>query len=150
MQFSITDNTKGIAKRFNGLRRALGKNGKSAMTAAALQATTIIKLRTAKGVDVDGKPFTPYTKAYAAFKVKKGRGKGQQIMPPNLIFSGNMLASMMVKKPVTSTRAEIFFNKSESAKKAAFNNERRRFFDLSSKELDRIRDVYFRRLTGER
>lgn len=143
MRFSILDNTSGISRRFNALRGALKGNQKKAMLSAVLQARTIIAQRTAKGVDVNGTDFIPYTKAYSAFRKKAGRSER-----PNLMFTGRMIGSMQVK--ANARKGEIFFSRSEESKKAAFNNQRRRFFDLSNDELDRVRNVYFRRMTSER
>lgn len=143
MRFAIIDNTSAISRRFKALRGALNGNSKKAMLSAVMQARTIIAQRTAKGVDVNGTDFIPYTKAYSAFRKKAGRSER-----PNLMFSGRMLGNMQVK--ANNRKGEIFFSRSEEGRKAAFNNERRRFFDLSSGELDRVRDVYFRRLTSER
>jgi hypothetical protein len=141
MRFSIIDNSSAISRRFSALRGALKGNSKKAMLAAVLQGRTIIAQRTSKGVDVNGRDFIPYSKAYSAFRKKAGRSER-----PNLTFSGRMLANMQVK--ANSRKGEIFFSRSEEGMKAAFNNERRRFFDLSRGELDRVRDVYFRRMTG--
>jgi len=143
MQFSITDNSPATRKRLDSLIRRYQQNKKPAMTAAILQAQTIIKTRTAKGVDVDGAPFKPYSKTYAAFRSKKGLST-----TPDLMFRGAMMASM--KATASKNEGVLFFNTSENAKKAAFNNRTRRFFDLSKKELTRIQQVYFRRLTRER
>jgi secreted Zn-dependent insulinase-like peptidase len=64
------------------------------------------------------------------------------------MFTGRMLASMKVT--ADSRKGVLFFSRSEEARKAAFNNRTRRFFDLSKNELKRIQNVYFRRLTRER
>lgn len=143
MQFSITDNSPATRKRLDAMIRRYQQNKKPAMTAAILQAQTIIKTRTAKGVDVNGAPFKAYSKTYAAFRSKKGRST-----TPDLMFSGRMMASM--KATATKNEGVLFFSRSEEARKAAFNNRTRRFFDLSKKELTRIQQVYFRRLTRER
>lgn len=49
-----------------------------------------ILVRTARGTDADGKPFSPYSKGYAEYRKKHGRAASK----PNLFFSGTMLASM--------------------------------------------------------
>lgn len=143
MQFTVFDNLSETRRRYGAIQQRLSKNKREAMLAAILQAQTIIKTRTAKGVDVSGAPFKPYSKTYEAFRKSKGRSA-----TPNLMFSGRMLNSM--KATANKNKGVLFFSRSEESKKAAFNNRTRRFFDLSKKELGRIQDVYFRRLTSER
>lgn len=143
MQFSVSDNLGDIRKQFGRFTLRMRQNQKPAMLAAILQARTIIAERTAKGVDVNGAPFKPYTATYAAFRSRQGR-----TVTPNLMFTGRMLASMKVT--ADSRKGVLFFSRSEEARKAAFNNRTRRFFDLSKNELKRIQNVYFRRLTRER
>jgi hypothetical protein len=140
MQFSVFSNAALSAKKLRILMRDYSKSEKSAMTAAILQAQTIIKKRTSAGVDVNGKAFAPYSNAYKAFRSKSGRST-----TPNLMFRGSMMNSMTAT--ASKRRGELFFSKAEDSKKAAFNNRTRRFFDLSKKELKRVQDVYFRRLT---
>jgi hypothetical protein len=143
VQFSVSDNLGDIRKQFGRFTLRMRQNQKPAMLAAILQARTIIAERTAKGVDVNGAPFKPYTATYAAFRSRQGR-----TVTPNLMFTGRMLASMKVT--ADSRKGVLFFSRSEEARKAAFNNRTRRFFDLSKNELKRIQNVYFRRLTRER
>lgn len=130
---SLQSITKKLSKKYS-------KNQKAAMTATVLQAQTIIKKRTSAGVDVNGKPFVPYSDAYKAFRAKSGRSTS-----PDLMFSGRMMASM--KGTASKTKGVLFFSRAEESKKAAFNNRSRKFFDLSDKEMDRLQSVYFRRLT---
>jgi len=122
------------------LAQKYSKNQKPAMAATVLQAQTIIKKRTSAGVDVNGKAFAPYSNAYSAFRSKSGRST-----TPDLMFSGRMMASM--KATASSRRGVLFFSRAEESKKAAFNNRTRKFFDLSKKELERLQNVYFKRLT---
>ena len=143
MQFRITDNLPTTQKQFRKLQRRFRENKRPAMLAAVLQARTIITERTAKGVDVNGAPFKPYTKTYAAFRRSRGRST-----TPDLMFTGRMLASMKAK--ADRDKGVLFFSRSEEARKAAFNNRTRRFFDLSKVELRRIQKVYFRRFVRER
>ena len=143
MQFSVSDNIGDVRRQFGKFTSRMRRNEKPAMLAAISQARTIIAERTAKGVDVNNAPFKPYTATYAAFRSRNGR-----TVNPNLMFTGRMLASMKVT--ADKRKGVLFFSRSEEARKAAFNNRTRRFFDLSKNELNRIRDVYFRRLTRER
>jgi hypothetical protein len=143
MEFSVTDNVGDVGNRFKKFTLRMRRNEKPAMLQAILQARTIIALRTSQGKDVSGAPFKPYNKTYAAFRSKKGLS-----LTPNLTVTGNMLASMQVT--ADKRKGVLFFSSSEEARKAAFNNRTRRFFDLSKKEKQRILKVYFKRLTSER
>jgi hypothetical protein len=63
-----------------------------ALKAAATRGTFIIKTRTARGVDADGKPFKPYSRRYQILKVSTGRS----ISPPDLTLSGAMLGNLKI------------------------------------------------------
>lgn len=143
MEFSVRDNLGDVRNQLKNFTLRMRRNEKPAMLAAILQARTIILERTAQGKDVSGAPFKPYSKTYAAFRSKSGRSPN-----PNLMFTGRMLASMKVT--ADKRKGVLFFSRSEEARKAAFNNRTRRFFDLSKKEMQRIQKVYFKRLTSER
>jgi phage gpG-like protein len=55
-------------------------------------AKSLIADRTRRGLDVDGAPFAPYSKAYAKTRTKSGRNAS----PVNLSWSGKMLQSITV------------------------------------------------------
>ena len=129
---------KGIAKKRQekikaGIQKALFK------TAAI--GLNIIEDRTAKGVDMNGQRFKPYSEKYAFFRAKKGR------TPVNvdLNFTGQMLGDMSVK--ANSKRAEIFFLRGTEAKKASNNNKTREFFGFSRLEEKQLAKTFERFLT---
>jgi len=64
---------------------------------------TNIKLRTAKGIDVDGDTFIPYSPSYALFRKKMGHPIGKV----SLFFTGSMMSSMTYK--ATSNTAKLYF-----------------------------------------
>lgn len=105
--------------------------------ALADEATQIV-LRTQRGVDADGNTFTPYSEAYA----KKRGDSGRQVSPPNLMYTGNMLASIATKvtRTLETVLGTIFFNSTREALKARGNQEKRRFFGLSEEQVKRLTD----------
>lgn len=92
--------------------------------------------KTERGVDFEGKRFKPYSKFTKALKQATGR----RVDPPNLTQTGQMLANMSTRATsnLTETVGEIFFVGAFAATKAEANNETRRFFDLTDKQVDRV------------
>ena len=126
---------KGIAKKRQeeikaGIQKALFK------TAAI--GLNIIQDRTAKGVDMNGQRFKPYSEKYAFFRAKKGR------TPVNvdLNFTGQMMGDMSLK--ANSKRAVIYFLRGSEAKKAFHNNKTRAFFGFSRLEEKQLAKTFER------
>lgn len=88
----------------------------------------LIKQRTQKGKDADGKTFAPYKPEYKAFR----REKGRQVNFPDLNFSGQMLSNMTQKSD--STKAILFFANKFQASKAVGNQKKRPFFLIGDRE----------------
>ena len=109
-----------------------------------------IKQRTAKGYDVDGEAFAPYSKMTK--RIREAEGRGTYLVDLN--FTGSMLASMT--HTAQDDYAEIFFMPSYdrdgeyNPEKAFFldqgrsetNLPQREFFDVSTYELEKIMDLY--------
>jgi len=74
-----------------------------AMKAVAIEATKIIKERTAKGVDVHGGDFAPYSAKYAR---EKG-GSGRNTSPVDMTVTGALLNDLKLLRVVDSTHAII-------------------------------------------
>jgi len=88
----------------------------------------LIKSRTLKGSDADGRSFRPYKPEYKAFRRKKGR----QVSKVDLNFSGQMLSNMTQKSD--STKAILFFANKFQAMKAVGNQKKRVFFAVGDRE----------------
>ena len=129
-------------KLLRGMLSFVEKNHNKAIDAAAMKAIELIETRTTAGYDVNGARFKRYSKAYADYRVSKGRNP----FPVDLQFTGRMLASMNVKKVGGHNRL-IYFRGGENNKKAANNNSYREFFGLSNRERSVVADTYFERLT---
>lgn len=97
--------------------------------------------RTAKGEDVHGQPFDPYSARYKLFKAKAGHPA--EIV--NLYFTGSMLSSLTHE--ASQKQVRIFFQNttdksgSSNPAKAFFLNEKREFFGVSEEEEEEIRDI---------
>jgi hypothetical protein len=115
-----------------------------AMLYTGARQITRIRERTAKGIDVNGSPFKPYTKRYAKFRVKKGRNPS----PVDLTMSGRLLNSMQVEVRGPDEFA-ITVQDVEAATYGKAHNEgngrvpRRRFVDTSPQELLEMRNDLF-------
>ena len=94
-----------------------------------------ILMRTSSGKDVEGLPFEPYSRSYAAVRAEKGLPTGRV----DLFFTGRMLGSMTYEEEKHQVR--LFFmstprsdSKASNAAIAFYNNEVREFFSISSTE----------------
>lgn len=99
------------------------------------EATRIV-LRTRQGTDVSGKAFAAYSPEYA----KRRQAKGRNATPPDLTFTGKMLAAVQTKVDRLAGKVvgTIFFNSAAEAVKATANQMTRRFFGLSAEQLTRL------------
>ena len=88
----------------------------------------LIKQRTQKGKDADGRNFKPYTPEYKAFR----REKGRQANFPDLNFKGNMLSNITQKS--TSKQAILFFASKAQNIKAVANQKKRTCFAVGDRE----------------
>jgi hypothetical protein len=109
----------------------------------AQRVVEIILDRTEKGVDVNGSRFAPYSKEYKKSLAFKAFKKGNKV---NLELTGQMLGTMEVLD-TTGSQIEIGWEDPvENAK--AFNHNtgdtlpKRRFFDLSEKEIKSIKEEF--------
>lgn len=64
-----------------------------AIKAVGVEAVSIIRRRTAAGIDMHGKAFAPYVENYRADKVESGRTGS-----PDLTLTGQMLGNLQVLK----------------------------------------------------
>lgn len=115
---------------------------REAFATAISDAKTEIVLRTVSGKDSSDNVFAPYTPQYAAYKGKpNSKGKSRQVSPPNLTFTGDMLSSMRyeILNQENKTIGRISFGDKLSSLKAAGNNAKRKFFELSEKQLNNIK-----------
>ena len=140
MEIKVTSNSRDIAKRVGKKGKELSDSVKRALSVTAQVGLTIIEDRTAKGEQINGQDFAPYSEEYTWFRAKNGRS----VSNVDLQFTGKMLASMSVK--ANSSYATIFFTRAAEAKKAAMNNKTRPFFGFSRGEEERLGKVFFRYL----
>ena len=113
-----------------------------ALAKAGLKAKQIILERTDSGKFLGGKYANkPYSKSYWKFKSKKHSNP-----TVNLQYTNQMLNSMQTRQ-VANRRAmyaEVYFSNKEANKKAYWNNQTRRFFDLTDRELATVQNVFKR------
>ena len=140
MQFTVSSNAKLIAKQVGKKGKELSDSVKRALLITGQVGLTIIEDRTAKGEQINGQDFAPYSEEYTWFRAKNGRS----VSNVDLQFTGKMLGSMTTK--ANGRQAEIFFTRTAEAKKAAMNNKTRPFFGFSRSEEERLGKVFFRYL----
>jgi hypothetical protein len=94
--------------------------------------------RTARGVDVEGSAFRPYSPRYKLFRKKEGHPTSKV----NLFFSGSMLSALTFS--AKGDVAKVFFLPSQDPSgtsnplKAFYLNKTRRFFAMSAEDIDLI------------
>ena len=117
----------------------------------AIYGTQIIEDRTKKGVGYLGK-FAPYSPAYRKAKSsgweatkKRRKFSGDKSGIVNLTLHDEMLSSM-TQRTLGSNVVEIFFGRAPEAKKAAFNNEKRKFFGFNAGEQDKLSKFFYKEL----
>ena len=103
---------------------------------------TEIRTRTRRGIEVDGGTFADYTPAYAKRKSSpNSRGQSRQISPPDLTFTGQMLANLMLRLEDKAERLTgiIFFGDAREKLKAKGNNQKRNFFGIEEKRKEALK-----------
>ena len=134
MEVAVTGASR-VQERFQRLLRVFGKR---LMGDVGFFVMTRIKQRTAKGLDVGGSPFDPYSAKYAFFRESKGR----PVDKVDLFFTGSMMSAMTLEASETMVR--IFFMPSNDRKgssnpaKAFYLNQKREFFSLSPQDQKEI------------
>ena len=115
--------------------RELNKQVEKAIEQAAFDQKARIIRRTQQGLNANESPFEPYSKEYAEFRADHGRSR----TPVTLTWTGAMLRSIATKieRLNTSVRGILFF--SAEGAKAAGNQRRRNFFDISAKDAEKIK-----------
>ena len=103
---------------------------------AANYVTQEIRRRTLSGIDVNGKPFEPYSAQYAKAKAKSGRGE-----TVNLTYTNQMLGSITVR--LYQNQAEIFIGENQRKKIAYYHHygegqPKREFFAVSDAKMKEI------------
>lgn len=109
--------------------------------------TSAILKRTAKGKDVEGGSFEPYSSKYKLFRMKKGLPHDKV----DLFFTGSMLSSLT--HTAFKDKVKIFFlktygktpsgkpSKVSNPEKAYFLNRNREFFGVGESEAEKIREM---------
>lgn len=118
------------------------------LTELGLFFTSAIKMRTARGVDFQGRPFKPYSAKYAAFRENAGFGSSTV----DLFFSGAMTSAMQSEALVSQKAVRLFFldttDKSgvRNPVKAAGLNKDRRFFAVSDEDIRQAIEIIKRKV----
>jgi len=143
----------GDLKLLRKLERIRKTFSKELMSEIGTLLNTRIKIRTAQGIDADGREFEPYTVAYKFFRAKAGLPTGKV----DLFFTGSMMSSMTFE----AKRYEVksFFIPStdkfgmSNPEKAYYLNEKRKFFVISDDDAQEIelliKDAFGDAMRGE-
>jgi phage gpG-like protein len=132
--------------RLPALKRKLTTLGSSILSKKLMgeigfMAINRIDKRTARGLDVNGQAFKPYSPAYRLFRMKNKR----PVNIVNLNFYGTMMGAMTAD--TDKSTAKIFFTNTSrgpgdtpAPQKAFFLNQTRNFFALSQQDVEDIVD----------
>ena len=138
MKITIEDNSLQVAKNFEKQVREHPLQVKTALGRTAEFLIGLIKQRTARGKDYQGRSFPPYTNVYKEFRQQAGR----QTQFPDLTFSGQMLSSITQKSE--PDYAVIYFANKFQNVKAIGNQKKRKFFAIGSQEIQPILNVFMK------
>ena len=138
MKITVEDNSLQVAKNFEKQVREHPLQVKTALGRTAEFLIGLIKQRTTRGRDYQGKAFPAYTNVYKEFRQQAGR----QTQFPDLTFSGQMLSSI-VQKSEPDYAVIYFANKFQNVK-AIGNQKKRKFFAIGSQEIQPILNVFMK------
>jgi hypothetical protein len=138
MKITISDNSLQVAKNFEKQVREHPLQVKTALGRTAEFLIGLIKQRTSRGKDYQGRSFPPYTNVYKEFRQQAGR----QTQFPDLNFSGQMLSSITQKSE--PDYAVIYFANKFQNVKAIGNQKKRKFFAIGSQEIQPILNVFMK------
>jgi hypothetical protein len=138
MKITVEDNSLQVAKNFEKQVREHPLQVKTALGRTAEFLIGLIKQRTTRGRDYQGKAFPAYNNVYKEFRQQAGR----QTQFPDLTFSGQMLSSI-VQKSEPDYAVIYFANKFQNVK-AIGNQKKRKFFAIGSQEIQPILNVFMK------
>jgi hypothetical protein len=138
MKITVSDNSLQVAKNFEKQVREHPLQVKTALGRTAEFLIGLIKQRTTRGKDYQGKAFPAYTNVYKEFRQQAGR----QTQFPDLTFSGQMLSSIAQKSE--PDYAVIYFANKFQNVKAIGNQKKRKFFAIGSQEIQPILNVFMK------
>lgn len=148
LQVDMTQVQKDLKKTQLEMDRAISKS----LLKTAQYGTQIILDRTAKGIGYLGKfkPYSPeYRKAKAEGWNRAGASRrafgGDASGIVNLNVHGEMLSSIQ-QRALSSNVVEIYFGRATEAKKAAFNNQTRKFFGFNTSESSKLSAFFIKEL----
>lgn len=146
MAANFNTDVSGALKKIEEKQKVLRDGVRIALETAMTDARDEIIERTQKSIDSSGKPFVAYTEQYKKFRTKKNRK-----LTPDLTFTGTMLRSIQVKvvKKGSSFIGTLFFPASQHGKVRG-NQKIRRFFDLSKKQFESIKQRVRGAINGRR
>ena len=144
MVASVTVKTNSIqlSKEFRNIQRKFPSAIKKALANVSAFQIANIKDRTQrKGIDVNGSPFKPYSKAYRRRLVK-------QSGVVDLTDTGQMFSSLTSK--ITPSKGTLFFRQAQANKKAFYHDIAgagkgrvvRPFFSINDREADKIGQLF--------
>lgn len=147
IKVDMTQVQKDLKKTQLEMNRAISKS----LLKTAQYGTQIILDRTAKGIGYAGK-FTAYSPAYRKAKAEGWNRSGNRRAfggdasgIVNLTVHGEMLSSIQ-QRSLGSNVVEIFFGRATEAKKAAFNNQKRKFFGFNQSEVGQLNKFFLKEL----
>jgi len=139
---TVKTNSVQLSKEFRNIQRKFPNAIKKALANVSAFQIRNIKDRTQrKGIDVNGSPFRPYSKAYRRRLVK-------QSGVVDLTDTGQMFSSLTSK--ITPSKGTLFFRQAQANKKAFYHDIAgagkgrvvRPFFGINDREADKIGQLF--------
>ena len=139
---TVKTNSVQLSKEFKNIQKKFPSAIKRALANVSAFQIRNIKDRTQrKGIDVNGSPFKPYSKAYRRRLVK-------QSGVVDLTDTGQMFSSLTSK--ITPSKGTLFFRQAQANKKAFYHDITgagkgrvvRPFFSINDREADKIGQLF--------
>ena len=145
VDLKIKSNSKEISKKFKRLQSKLPRIIDKGVKQGGFQLLDIIRTKTQKGIDVNDRPFTPYSEGYLRRLNREGKKTAV-----DLFYTGRMLGSLTPSsvKKTGKHKVSINFTNAEMRQRALFNqvlNEPKREFFGFNKRTENIIQKTFNR-----
>ncbi|OUW39748.1 MAG: hypothetical protein CBD35_02365 [Verrucomicrobia bacterium TMED175] len=135
IQLGVKTNSKQIQKKLSSFQKVLPRIIDKGVKQAGFQLLDIIRTKTAKGIDIRGRKFAPYSSGY----LKKLNREGKKTAV-DLFYTGRMLGSLSPSSTVKKTgkhKVSLAFTNAEMRQRALYNqvlnDPKREFFGFNKK-----------------
>ncbi len=147
LEVKIKNNSKAIQKRFARIQSKFPSIIDKGILQGGFQLLDIIRTKTSKGIDINDRPFAPYSQGYLN-KLNK-EGKSTKV---DLFYTGRMMGALTpgnrTVKKTGRHKITLGFSNSQMRQRALFNQvlgkTKREFFGFNDRTANIIRKQFNR------